>query len=116
MPAFCLYGVAEQFTLAADTQSSKRATSTPARPIAGSGSELYRERSPNFHAAQDQDPIAVFQGEIDRVVPRDQSDSIVASLRARGVPHEYHVYQGEGHGWRKSETIEAFYGHVLSLF
>ena len=22
---------------------------------------------------------------------------------------EYHVYPGEGHGWRKTETIEQFY-------
>jgi dipeptidyl aminopeptidase/acylaminoacyl peptidase len=28
------------------------------------------------------------------------------------VPHEYHVYEGEGHGWRKAETIEAFYTSV----
>ncbi|HNO66782.1 MAG TPA: prolyl oligopeptidase family serine peptidase, partial [Tepidiformaceae bacterium] len=56
--------------------------------------------------------IAVFQGEIDRVVPREQSDTIVASLRARGVPHEYHLYPGEGHGWRKQETIDQFYKSV----
>ena len=30
-------------------------------------------------------------------------------LGARNVRHEYHVYQGEGHGWRKAETIEACY-------
>jgi len=72
----------------------------------------YRERSPIFHADKIVDPIAVFQGEIDRVVPREQSDSIVASLRARGVAHEYHVYEGEGHGWRKSETVEKFYPAV----
>ena len=69
----------------------------------------YRGRSPIFHAEKSVDPLAVFQGDIDRVVPREQSDSIVASLRARGVPHEYHVYEGEGHGWRKAETIEQFY-------
>ena len=51
----------------------------------------------------------LFQGEDDDVVPRAQSDTIVNSLRRRGVPHEYHVYAGEGHGWRKSETIEHFY-------
>ena len=73
---------------------------------------IYRERSPFFHAHKIKDPIAVFQGEIDRVVPRDQSDEIVASLRSRGVPHEYHVYPGEGHGWRKAETIEQFYAEV----
>ena len=38
--------------------------------------------------------------------------AVVAKLKANGVPHEYHVYEGEGHGWRKSETIEHFYGAV----
>ena len=41
-----------------------------------------------------------------------QADAIVASLASRGVPHVYHVYVGEGHGWRKAETITHFYGAV----
>jgi dipeptidyl aminopeptidase/acylaminoacyl peptidase len=56
--------------------------------------------------------VAVFQGEDDQVVPKAQWVEIVASLRARGVPHVYHVYKGEGHGWRKSETIEDFFQRV----
>ena len=55
----------------------------------------------------------MYQGEDDKVVPKSQSDSIVASLAARGVPHEYHVYPGEGHGWRKPDTIEHYYISVL---
>ena len=43
---------------------------------------------------------------------RAQAESIVESLRQRGVPHEYHLYEGEGHGWRRRETIEAFYRTV----
>ena len=111
----CLYGVANMFTLAADTHKFEaRYLDSMLGPLPESA-ELYRQRSPIFHADKISDPIAVFQGEIDRVVPREQSDSIVASLKARGIPHEYHVYDGEGHGWRKSETIEAFYGHVLGF-
>jgi dipeptidyl aminopeptidase/acylaminoacyl peptidase len=30
-------------------------------------------------------------------------------LAKRGVPHEYHVYVGEGHGFRKTVTIAQFY-------
>ena len=71
--------------------------------------ERYRERSPLFHAGDIVDPVAIFQGDEDRVVPRDQGDAIAASLRARGVPHEYHVYEGEGHGWRRPETVRAFH-------
>jgi len=104
----CLFGVANMFTLASDTHKFEaRYLDSMLGPLPEAAA-LYRERSPIFHAAKIVDPIAVFQGDIDRVVPREQSDSIVASLRARGVPHEYHVYEGEGHGWRKAETIEAF--------
>ena len=108
----CMFGVANQFTLASDTHKfEQRYLDTMLGPLPEAAA-TYRERSPIFHAAKIVDPIAVFQGDIDRVVPREQSDSIVASLRARQIPHEYHVYEGEGHGWRKSETIEAFYTAV----
>ncbi len=108
----CLFGVANQFTLASDTHKfEQRYLDTILGPLPEAAA-VYRARSPIFHAAKIVDPIAVFQGEIDRVVPREQSDTIVASLKARGVPHEYHVYPGEGHGWRKTETIEQFYTSV----
>jgi len=110
--AICMFGVANQFTLAADTHKFEaRYLDSMLGPLPEAAA-VYRERSPIFHADRITDPIAVFQGDIDRVVPREQSDSIVASLRARGVPHEYHVYEGEGHGWRKSETIDQFYKSV----
>jgi dipeptidyl aminopeptidase/acylaminoacyl peptidase len=69
---------------------------------------LFRQRSPIFHVERICDPVILFQGEDDNVVPRSQSDTMVASLKARGVPHEYHVYPGEGHGFRKPETIEHY--------
>jgi dipeptidyl aminopeptidase/acylaminoacyl peptidase len=56
--------------------------------------------------------MAVFQGADDKVVPQAQSDSIVEALRRNGTPHLYHIYEGEGHGWRKRETIEHFYNAV----
>ena len=110
--ALCLYGVSNMFTLAADTHKfEERYLDSMLGPLPEAAS-IYRERSPIFYADRIVDPIAVFQGEIDRVVPRAQADEIVASLRQRGVPHEYHLYEGEGHGWRKRETIEAFWKTV----
>ena len=110
--ALCLYGVSNMFTLAADTHKfEERYLDSMLGPLP-EASDVYRDRSPIFSADQIVDPIAVFQGEIDRVVPKEQSETIVASLRRRGIPHEYHVYEGEGHGWRKRETIEAFYQAV----
>ncbi|MGE3073638.1 MAG: prolyl oligopeptidase family serine peptidase [Dehalococcoidia bacterium] len=111
----CMFGVANMFTLAADTHKFEaRYLDSMLGPLPEAAA-VYRERSPIFHADKIVDPIAVFQGEIDRVVPREQSDSIVASLKARGVSHEYHLYPGEGHGWRKQETIDAFYKSVESF-
>ncbi|MBK9544770.1 MAG: S9 family peptidase [Dehalococcoidia bacterium] len=111
----CMFGVANMFTLAADTHKFEaRYLDSMLGPLPEAAA-VYRERSPIFHAGKIVDPIAVFQGEIDRVVPREQSDSIVSSLKARGVPHEYHLYPGEGHGWRKQETIDAFYKSVESF-
>jgi dipeptidyl aminopeptidase/acylaminoacyl peptidase len=65
-----------------------------------------------FHADKIRRPLAIFQGDIDRVVPRGQADSIVEVLKRNGTPHVYHLYEGEGHGWRKRETIEHFYQAV----
>ena len=110
--ALCLYGVSNMFTLAADTHKfEERYLDSMLGPLPEAGA-TYRERSPVFNADRIVDPIALFQGEIDRVVPKAQAETIVQSLRRRGVPHEYHLYEGEGHGWRKTETIEAFYQAV----
>lgn len=107
-----LYGVANQFALAADTHKfESRYTDSLLGPLPEAAPK-YRERSPLLHASRITRPLAVFQGDIDRVVPRDQSDAIVDALRRSGTPHEYHVYQGEGHGWRKRDTIEHYYRTV----
>ncbi len=80
---------------------------SPIGPLPDASAD-YRARSPIFTADHIRDPIAIFQGEDDGVVPKAQADAIVASLQRRGVPHEYHVYAGEGHGWRKAATITHF--------
>jgi len=111
----CLYGVTNLFTLASDTHKfEQRYLDSMVGPLPAT-CERYRERSPIFSADRVRDAVAVFQGEEDRVVPVAQAEEIVAALRRNGVPHEYHLYPGEGHGWRKSETIKAFYEAVLAF-
>ena len=105
----CLYGVSNQFGLLMDTHKFEERYTYWLLGELPEAADLYRQRSPVFHADKIVDPIIVFQGTDDKVVPQDQSDSIVASLRRRGIPHEYHLFEGEGHGWRKPETIETYY-------
>lgn len=108
----CLYGISNQFTAAVETHKFEVHYSDSLLGTLPEAAEVYRQRSPLFFAEKIQDPIALFQGEDDQVVRRNQSDEIVAVLQRRGVPHIYHVYPGEGHGFRKSETIEHYYQAV----
>jgi dipeptidyl aminopeptidase/acylaminoacyl peptidase len=108
----CSYGVANQFSLAADTHKFEEHYLDSLLGSLPEASHIYRERSPIFFADIIQDAIIIFQGEDDKVVPQDQSTQIVAALQRNGVTHEYHVYPGEGHGFRKTETIESYYNSV----
>lgn len=105
----CSYGVSNLFTLAMDTHKfEERYTDSLVGPLP-EAAEKYREWSPVFHAERIKDPVAIFQGDEDKVVPPSQSEEVVKALKANGVPHEYHLYPGEGHGFRKSETRQAYY-------
>ncbi len=111
----CLYGVSNQFLLVQDTHKFEARYSDSLLGPLPEAAAVYRARSPLFHASKIVDPLAVFQGAEDNVVPRSQSDLIVESLRARGVPHVYRVYEGEGHGWRRAETIADYYQTVMQF-
>jgi dipeptidyl aminopeptidase/acylaminoacyl peptidase len=108
-----LYGISNLFMLAQDTHKFEERYTDWLVGALPEAADLYRERSPLFHADRIADPLILFQGTDDTVVPRDQSDSLVAVLRRRGVPHEYHVYEGEGHGFRKPDTIAHVYSSIL---
>jgi dipeptidyl aminopeptidase/acylaminoacyl peptidase len=111
----CLYGVSNQFLLAMETHKfEERYTDSLLGPLP-QAADLYRERSPVFQADQIVDPIIVFQGADDVVVLPNQSEAIVASLKRRGVPHEYHLYEGEGHGFRRPETLDHYYTTLLKF-
>jgi dipeptidyl aminopeptidase/acylaminoacyl peptidase len=84
--------------------------------------ELYRERSPVHFADRITTPMLVLQGEDDKVVPLTQAKLIVAALEENRIPYAYLLFEGEGHGFRKAETIVraleaelSFYAQVLGL-
>ncbi|HEV8536934.1 MAG TPA: alpha/beta fold hydrolase [Candidatus Limnocylindria bacterium] len=66
--------------------------------------ELYRDRSPLTHASKIRAPLLILQGENDPRVPRGEAEQVVKALRDGGKMHEYHVYAGEGHGFRVTEN------------
>ncbi|MFM7223959.1 MAG: S9 family peptidase [Actinomycetota bacterium] len=65
----------------------------------------YVERSPITAAARIRVPVLLFHGSDDAVVPAEQSEALAAAIATAGTPVERHVFAGEGHGWRRAETV-----------
>ena len=111
----CLYGISDLFALQMGTHKFEAYYNDSLIGPLPEAAEKYRQRSPIFSADAIEDKLAVYHGAKDEVVPLDQAEAIVNSLRRRGVDHLYHVYEEEGHGWRKSETIVHFHRSVLQF-
>lgn len=99
------YGVGDARTLAEDTHDFE------ARYLDGligplpEAEPLYLERSPLSRPERFRVPTLLLQGSEDAVVPPAQAEAIRDALAAHGVPHAYVLYEGEGHGFRRAETI-----------
>ncbi|HEY7095066.1 MAG TPA: S9 family peptidase [Ktedonobacterales bacterium] len=76
--------------------------------------DLYRERSPIHHVNRIAAPMILFQGLEDRVVPPNQAELMVAALTKKGLPVAYVAFEGEGHGFRRAETI--MHAHEAELY
>jgi dipeptidyl aminopeptidase/acylaminoacyl peptidase len=84
--------------------------------------ERYRARSPIHFVDRISTPMLILQGADDEVVPPPQSELVVKALDERRIPHAYLLFEGEGHGFRKAETLVAaleaelsFYAQVLGF-
>ena len=106
----CLYGLSNLFIT--ETHKFEERYNDSLIGTLPRHADRYRAWSPVNFADRIKDPVAVFQGLDDKVVPPEHSEQIVAALRTNHVPHIYKTYEGEGHGWRKAETISDFYSTV----
>ncbi|PZN94424.1 MAG: dienelactone hydrolase [Hyphomicrobiales bacterium] len=64
-------------------------------------------RPGDLDAGSPQAPTLILHGDADRVVPVRNAAQIEATLRARGVPVEKHIYPGEGHGLSGAAQLDA---------
>jgi dipeptidyl aminopeptidase/acylaminoacyl peptidase len=78
--------------------------------------DLYRARSPLYHAERISCPVAFFQGLEDAIVPPSQAEAMVAALASRGVPHVYVPFPGEQHGFRRAENIRLAHDGELYFY
>jgi len=83
---------------------------------------IYRARSPLAHLDRLSRPVILFQGLDDPVVPPVLAEQIAGALENKQLPYALLTFPGEGHGFKKQETItralEAeleFYQRILDL-
>ncbi|MHB8113931.1 MAG: S9 family peptidase [Bellilinea sp.] len=107
-----LYPVSNLFTLGLETHKFEQHYDQNLIGKLPEAADVYRERSPLFQAAEIKDALAIFHGRDDRAVPLNQSEAIVERLIANRVPHLFHVYEGEGHGFRKPESLNDLYPRI----
>ncbi|MFJ8015956.1 prolyl oligopeptidase family serine peptidase [Streptomyces sp. NPDC096339] len=77
---------------------------------------ICRERSPVARADRITSPFVLLQGLDDPVCPPSQAERLLAALRGRSVPHAYVAFEGEGHGFRRAETMVRALEAELSLY
>lgn len=61
-------------------------------------------------------PLLILHGDRDTRVPPQESAQVAATLAAAGLPHEYVVYPGEGHGFRRREHRIDCFTRMLAWF
>lgn len=116
------YGVGDLMLLATDTHKfESRYLDRLIGPLPRA-QDLYAERSPIHHIDRLSCPVIFFQGEDDKTVPPNQARTMVDAMTAKGLPVAYYAFAGEGHGFRKAETMRRvleleldFYGRVFGF-
>ena len=76
----------------------------------------YTERSPASHADRLAVPFLMLQGLDDVICPPVQCEEFLARVQGKGVPHAYLTFEGEGHGFRRADTVIRALEAELSLY
>ena len=116
------YGVGDLVALARDTHKFESRYLDRLLGSLPESAAIYQARSPLAHAERLNCPVLFLQGLDDKIVPPNQAETMVESLKAKGVPVAYIAFPGEGHGFRQSDNIKraleaelAFYGRVFGF-
>lgn len=117
-----LYGIADLRALARETHKFE---SHYANRLLGSSDlsdPVWDDRSPIHHVDGIHAPLLLLQGADDKVVPPTQARTMYEALEEQGRAVAMVVFEGEGHGFHRADTIKrawaielGFYGAVWGL-
>jgi dipeptidyl aminopeptidase/acylaminoacyl peptidase len=78
--------------------------------------DRYVERSPIHRAGAMTGAVLLLQGTEDPVVPPAQAERMRDALAAAGVRCDLRFFEGEGHGFRRAETLTACLEAELAFY
>jgi dipeptidyl aminopeptidase/acylaminoacyl peptidase len=110
-----LYGIGDLETLATDTHKFESRYLDGLVAPYPEGRQVYLDRSPLHHLDRLSRPMLILQGADDRVVPPVQAQAMADAVRAKGLPVALVIYPGEGHGFRRADTIKHSQEAMLSF-
>ena len=110
------YGVTDLMGLVATTHDFEaHYTDRLIGPLPASR-HLYDERSPVHRAGSMKGAVLLLQGTEDPVVPPAQAESMRAALDAAGTACDLEFFAGEGHGFRRADTLTACLEAELAFY
>jgi len=77
--------------------------------------DLYRAASPRFHIDKKTAPFLIFHGTADPLVPPAQSETLRRALQDAGIEATLIEFEGQGHGFRKKESLEKLAAATLDF-
>lgn len=111
-----LYGIADLRVLAEETHKFESrylgrliGSQDPSDPI-------WQERSPINHIENIKAPLLLLQGSDDHVVASSQAHMMKNALEKLGRTVKLKIYEGEGHGFVRDETIRDAYETELAFY
>jgi dipeptidyl aminopeptidase/acylaminoacyl peptidase len=110
------YGVTDLLGLVATTHDFEaHYTDRLIGPLPGSR-RLYEERSPVHRARSMHGSVLLLQGTEDPVVPPAQAEGMRTALKTAGTPCDLEFFEGEGHGFRRADTLTACLEAELAFY
>jgi dipeptidyl aminopeptidase/acylaminoacyl peptidase len=113
--AICSYGIGDLITDAEQTHKFEKFYHHFLIGDVEKDRQEFFDRSPLFHIDEIKDALLLFHGSEDRVVDPSQSKALYDSLFERNIPCTLTIFEQEGHGFQREETLREYYRAILAF-
>lgn len=110
------YGVTDLLGLAATTHDFEAHYMDRLVGPLPESEDLYKARSPALQASRISGSVLLLQGTDDAVVPPAQAENMRHALTDAGSHCELVLFEGEGHGFRRADTLAACFAAELDFY